>query len=316
MTYPIHVNAGAAYQSAGGLSGTYIPEIWSGKLLEKFYTATVFGQIANTDYEGEISKYGDKVKIRTIPNVVIRDYQIGQGLTYDRYRSDNVELLIDKGKYYGVSINKVEQKQADIDYVNKWAEDGSEQMKIAIDADILADIPADASPFNTGAAAGKISKSINLGVAAADGSTAVQLTKENIISYIIWSGQILDECNIPESNRWMVIPAWARSLIMDSQLKDASITGDGKSTLRTGRLGYIDRFELFNSNNVLPVTEGAVDCYNLLFGHKSALTFATQLVENEMIPNPNDFGQLMRGLQVYGYEVIKPESMGVLYAKK
>jgi hypothetical protein len=32
-----------------------------------------------------------------------------------------------------------------------------------------------------------------------------------------------------------------------------------------------------------------------------------------MIPNPDDFGKLMRGLQVYGYEVIKPESMGMLY---
>jgi len=36
----------------GGMSGSYIPEIWSGKLLEKFYTATVFAAISNTDYEG------------------------------------------------------------------------------------------------------------------------------------------------------------------------------------------------------------------------------------------------------------------------
>lgn len=39
-------------QGVPSLSGTYIPEIWSGKLLEKFYKATVFAQIANTDYEG------------------------------------------------------------------------------------------------------------------------------------------------------------------------------------------------------------------------------------------------------------------------
>lgn len=316
MTYPIHANAGAPYQAAGGLSGTYIPEIWSGKLLEKFYTATVFAQISNTDYEGEITKYGDKVKIRTIPNIVIRDYQIGEGLTYDRYRSDNVELLIDQGKYYGVSINDVEKKQADIDYVNAWAEDASEQMKIVIDAAILADIPADAASTNVGQNAGKIHGAIDLGTTAADGSTAIQLTSDNVINYIIWCGQVLDECNIPEQNRWMVIPAWMRSLIMDSFIKDASLTGDGKSAVRTGRIGIVDRMELFTSNNILPVVEGSVNCYSIPFGHKSALTFASQLVENEVIPNPNDFGQLMRGLQVYGYEVIKPESMGVLYAKQ
>ena len=30
-------------------SGNFIPAIWSGKLLPKFYLATVFGDISNTD---------------------------------------------------------------------------------------------------------------------------------------------------------------------------------------------------------------------------------------------------------------------------
>ncbi len=34
-------------------SGIYIPEIWSGKLNEKFYTATVFNSITNNKYEGK-----------------------------------------------------------------------------------------------------------------------------------------------------------------------------------------------------------------------------------------------------------------------
>ena len=34
------------------------PEIWSGKLIEKFYAATVLSAISNTDYEGEIKSYG------------------------------------------------------------------------------------------------------------------------------------------------------------------------------------------------------------------------------------------------------------------
>jgi len=44
-----------AFPVAAGVathSGTYIPEVWSGKMLIKFYTATVFGSITNTDYEG------------------------------------------------------------------------------------------------------------------------------------------------------------------------------------------------------------------------------------------------------------------------
>ena len=42
-----HLPSAAGYPA---YSGTFIPEIWSGKLVEKFYDATVFGDIANTDY--------------------------------------------------------------------------------------------------------------------------------------------------------------------------------------------------------------------------------------------------------------------------
>lgn len=292
-------------------SGGYIPEIWSGKLLEKFYRATVFSEIANTDYEGEIKKFGDKVNIRTVPDVTINDYVKGRNLTYEWLTPGEVELLIDKGKYYGVKISDVDKKQSDLDFVNKWAEDASEQMRNAIDSAILADIYADADSANKGASAGAISGNINLG---ATGSP-VALTKDNIIDMIVYAGQVLDEQDRPDTDRWFVLPAWAVSRIKLSDLKDASLTGDGTSVLRNGRIGMIDRFTIYKSNNVAHVTDSTYECFYCLFGHKSALTFATQLVENELIPNPNDFGQIMRGLQVYGYEVINPKSLGVLYAR-
>lgn len=313
MAYPIDSNLSTA--GYGGMSGTYIPEIWSGKLIEKFYTATVFAAISNTDYEGEISRAGDKVIIRTVPNITIKKYKIGMDLDYENPEGETVELLIDKGDYFGFVINDVEKKQADIAFVDKWAEDASEQMKISIDRDILADIPADAHASNTGEAAGIISASVNLGTTHTDGSKAVALSKSTIVDKIVECGLVLDEQNIPETSRWMVLPSWGCARIKLSELKDASLTGDGKSTLRNGRTGMIDRFEIYNSNNILPVTEGTVKCYSAIFGHKSAITFASQLVENETIPNPKDFGKLMRGLQVYGYEVIKRGSMGTLYCK-
>ena len=46
-----------AYATSPGhpqYTGNFIPEIWSGKLIENFYDATVLAAISNTDYEGEI----------------------------------------------------------------------------------------------------------------------------------------------------------------------------------------------------------------------------------------------------------------------
>ena len=71
-TIPVPGAASAAPNPA--YSGVFIPEIWSSKLVEKFYDATVLAAIANTDYEGEIQKYGDTINIRQRPDVTINDY--------------------------------------------------------------------------------------------------------------------------------------------------------------------------------------------------------------------------------------------------
>lgn len=279
---------------------------------EKFYAATVFGAIANTDYEGEISAMGDKVEIRTVPSLTIRDYEIGGGLTYEKPVSDKVSLLIDKAKYFAFEVNDIDAYQSDIALMDKWSEDGGEQMKIAIDTDILATIYAEVAAENQGATAGKESQAFDLGATGAP----VALTKANIVDYLVDLGTVLDEQNLPDTDRWVVLPAWAAGMIKKSELKDASLTGDGTSMLRNGRLGMIDRFTVYASNNVAHVTDATDRVANILAGHKSALTFASQMTQMETLPNPEDFGKLIRGLNVYGYKVIKPDAMARLYAKK
>lgn len=50
MAYPV-VAGHPDYTRAG--ASKFIPEIWSGKILKKYYEATVLTQITNTDYEGK-----------------------------------------------------------------------------------------------------------------------------------------------------------------------------------------------------------------------------------------------------------------------
>lgn len=293
--------------------GTMIPEIWSGKLLVKFYDATVFGAIANTDYEGEIKNQGDTVHIRTTPSITISDHKKGQKLTYENPEPDIVDLIIDKGKSWAFISDDVTKAQADYAYVEDWTRDASEQMKIEIDTGILADIYADADSSNSGATAGFRSSSFNLG---ATGSP-VALDKTNIVDYLVDMGNVLDEYSVPESQRWVVLPPWACGMISKSDLKDASLAGDGTSMLRNGRVGMIGRFEIFMSNLLATTVDGSTTVTNMMFGHKTALTFASQLIENEgPMRHPHYFGDFYRGLQVYGYKVIKPEALGHFYAYK
>src|SRR3989304_2731596 len=83
------------YSGVGSSSG-FIPEIWSGKLVEKLYDATVFASICNTDYEGEISDVGDKIWIRTRATVAIKDYVKGQLLPKIKYGSPKKVYFVQK----------------------------------------------------------------------------------------------------------------------------------------------------------------------------------------------------------------------------
>jgi hypothetical protein len=302
-------------------SGTFIPEVWSGKLVEKFYAATVLAAIANTDYEGEIQNKGDKVIIRTRPTITIGDYETDIDLTIQRPSSSTVELNIDKGKYFNLALDDVMEVQSDIDQLSIWAEDASEQMKIAVDSDVLGALSTttDINAANRGLTAGAISGDIDLGqngvpqfvgaVTDGDGTGSSAANDEAIVDYIVKCGQVLDESNIPESGRWLVIPAWLAARIKSSELRDASLAGDGTSMLRNGRLGMIDRFTIYMSNLLLEV-DGYADEWPILFGTDAALTFAAQFTKMETLRSERSFSNLLRGLQVYGYKVVNGVAMG------
>jgi len=258
----------------------------------------------------EIKAFGDTVIIRTVPNIDIKDYYKGMKLVYDVYESEKVTLKIDKGKYWAFGVDDVDKRQSDLPYVDKWSDDASQQMKIKIDTGILADIYADVASANKGAQAGASSASYNIGTSG----SAVAITKANVIDYIVDCEAVLTEQNLPETDRWMVIPTWMNNLLEKSDLKDASMTGK-ESTLPNGRIGRLGNFEILVSNNYTAVTD-TYQCYHVLFGHKSALTFAAQITESESLKNPDSFGDLIRGLNVFGYETIKPSSMGDLYCRK
>lgn len=316
MAFPVATTPFVGTNPSPPYSGTFIPEIWSGKLIERFYDATVLAAITNTKYEGEIKNKGDKVIMRTRPSITVRDYQAHMELQVDRPSSNVVELNIDKGKYFNFQIDDVLKHQMDIDLMNEWAADASEQMKIAIDTDVLRGFVGNSSPQNRGATAGRISGNLNLG---ADGAP-VQLSKNNMIDYLVFLGQVLDEQNIPETGRWVVMPAWAGSLLKRSDLRDASLTGDSVSVARNGRLGMVDRFTIYISN-LLPTsaTDGVggndIDGATYIYaGHRNAMTFASQMTEMEVIRSERAFGNFMRGLQVYGYKVIDPTAYAILYA--
>lgn len=310
-TPPIYPSGSTStdYVAAG-----FIPEIWSGKLIEKFYAATVLAAISNTDYEGEIKSYGDRVKIRTKPTLVINNYLVNGDLALQRPAGSSVELTIDQGKYFAAILDDVIEKQSDINNLGIWADDASEQMKISVDTDVLTFILNQANAANMGATAGVISGNINLGTSGAPVATVGRnptTGQVEIIDILLRLAQALDEQNIPETGRWVVMPTWATFQLKRSELREVFVSGDSTSILRNGRFGQVDRFTIYASN-LLPNGAAAglaAGVYPIYAGHAHGLTFASQLTNVETIRSERTFGQILRGLQVYGRQILDNKAL-------
>lgn len=299
-------SSGNNLQSTG-----FIPEIWSGKLVEKFYASTVLAAISNTDYEGEIKNKGDRVKIRTKPTVSIHNYNSDGLLGLDRPTGGTVELYIGNGKYFSLILDDVMEIQSDLNILSMWSDDAAQQLKIVVDQDVLDGIVGQMAAANQGVAAGVITGSLNLGVKG----TPVTVVGRNagtgqveLIDVLMRMGQCLDEQNIPEVGRWVVMPAWAGRMLKQSELRQAYLSGDSVSMLRNGRLGMVDRFTIYISNllpnNSTDSTNFASGEWPIFAGHAHGLTFASQISKVETLRSELTFGQILRGLQVYGYQVV------------
>lgn len=291
-------------------SGTVIPTLWAKKMLERFYDASVVPMISQTDYEGEIKGQGDKVLINQVPTININPYAMGQQLTTQYPGSSTITLNIDQGLSWTFGLDDVADAQSMMNLMAPWAENASEQLKIAVDTDCLSYIKAKADAANQGATAGRISGTINLG---ATGAPFV-VTASTVLQLILDLAQTLDEQNIPETDRKLVIPAWMANLLKQSNLGQASLTGDQTSIIRNGKIGMVDRFEVYVSNLLPTATDGTHKNVTYVYAiHPRALTFASQLTKTETIRSELTFATIMRGLMVYGREVVLPKAFAVGY---
>ena len=320
----------APFATTPSYSGTFIPTVWASKLAAKFYAASIYGDISNTDYQGEIAGMGDKVTINTAPTITVANYVAGGGVVYQSPTPSTQDLIIDKGKYFAFQINDVLEYQAKPKLLDMFSTDAAEQMRIAIDANVVYNTFNKCDPANLGAAAGVKSGQFNLGTDAAP----IVLTAANVLQKILELASVLDEQNVPSEGRWLCLDPLTRTLLLQSNLAQAQFMGDAKSPVRNGLIGEIDRFKVYVTNQLPQAAAGTATPWisgdgsensitstgtvakrrAIIAGHKSAMTFASQITKMETVRNTADFGDYIRSLNVYGFKMVAGKAAALLIA--
>lgn len=270
----------------------FIPTIWSARLNESFKKNLVYGNVVNTDYEGEIKGQGSTVKINTIGSVTIGNYNKSTGIgDPEELDSSQTNLIIDQAKYFNFSVNDIDAAQANVNLLDGGITEAAYGLADVVDQYIAG--------FYTEVKAENV-----IGTAA----TPVTPTIDSAYDYLVDLGVILDENNVPETDRFLVIPPWYYGLL----LKDPRFTKDA-AVIRTGYVGDIDNMRVYKSNNV-PISSSTN--YHIMAGHKSAIAFAGQVDSVEAYRPEKQFSDAIKGLQVFGAKCIKPEGLAVLTASR
>lgn len=291
----------------GAGTAKYIPTLFSQKATVKHYDMTVCGDITNNDWEGEVTRFGDKVVIRRTPNVTVSDYSKNADIVYETPEEDATELELNKGKTYAVVLDDVDRLQSDMGLLDMYADDAAEQVVLKQDADFLSGIITDIDSLNQGAAAGKKSGAIDLGAVGAP----VIIDANNAVKFLMRMNQALTEQGVSKMGRWTVLPAWFCTILKNTDIKSALITGDSEGVIRNGRLGTIDGLTIYESNQLNEFVDGAVDVTNIIAGHRDGVTWANQFINTEVIRLQNKFASAIRGLSVYGYKVVEPRYLAL-----
>lgn len=265
----------------------FIPEVWSAAILEALRAKLVFPSLCNRDYEGDIRETGDTVHITGYNDVTVHEYVRGKAITVDDVTDKEAAVLkIDKSDYFAFKVNDLDKTQAKADLTGKFTNSAAYNMMKNVETYI-------SNLMDT--AVGTPAKTVSVGTPA-DAYLAV-----------VEAGRKLDVQNVPDEGRWLVVsPDFYALLLQDSRFIEG--TEAGHNTLLNGVVGQVRGFTVVKSNNV-PRKSASPDTQSILAGTNAAVTFAQQVSKVEAMRMQTDFADMVRGLDLYGAKVIRPECL-------
>ena len=309
-------DANFANSVSGQANSFFLPSIYSKKVLNFFRKSSVVEAITNTDYAGEISAYGDSVKIIKEPVISVSDYTRGQDTTPTKLTDQELTLVVDSAKAFKFIVDDIETKMSHVNFKEVASSSAAYALKDSFDAAVIANMFSGLSASSPDHVLGADSATA-LGANVYDGAGSVDigLTSEtDPLNLMARMARLLDEQNVPEEGRWFVAGPDFYEQLGQSSSKLLSVDFNaGQGSIRNGLVssGKLRGFDMYKSNNI-EATSNATG--KVLAGHMSSTATAQTIISTEVLRDPSSFGDIVRGLHVYGSKVLRPEAIvGAFY---
>lgn len=272
---------------------SFIPEVWSGELLLNFERKLVYANLVSRDYEGEVSRAGDTVHINTLSAVKISPYVPGTTtITVDDLSTTSQELKIDQANYFAFGVDDIDKRQAAAsgNLVSAATENAGFGFAKEVEEYIV--------DLYSGVDSGNDLGPVDL----ADGDDAYDL--------LIDMRTKCAEVDMPDVGRWCVVPPWVAGLLLnnDKFVRNAALGEKSSDALLNGHIGRAAGFDIYESNSNPVITSGGDD-YLVWAGVPSAIGLVVQINEVEPYRSQTAFEDVVRGLQLYGAKLLRPDGI-------
>jgi hypothetical protein len=268
---------------------SFIPTVWAVSTLRNLEKASIFGSLLNRDYEGEL-KFGNVVKIPTVDPVSVKTYEKGTPIEYDAITGSTQDLTISQQKYFALKTEDVEVTQSRPAFLNAATQNAAYSLRDTIDlycATILAE---------------GVQNIIGTKAAPESIATAANGKIQPIVMLLSKMAQKLTEKNVPLNGRWVVLTPYAYNMLT---LAGIAIATNNDTIISEGYIGRALGFNIFVSPNV-PTEDGAS---LIMAGTNAAGSLCMQIEKTETLRSEKQFGDLVRGLAVYGAACTMPDAL-------
>ena len=297
---------------AGQNNSYFLPAVYSKKVLNFFRKSSVAEAITNTDYAGEISAYGDSVRIIKEPEITVYTYERGADVTQTKLTDQEVSLVVDTANAFKFIVDDIETAMSHVNFKEVASSSAAYALRDAFDEGVIATMFSGVSASSpnhilgsdnaTDLAAGTFDGTGNLDIGFASG-------EHDPIDVLSHMARLLDESNVPEEGRWFLAnPEFYEQLVQTSSKLMSVDFNAGQGSIRNGLVssGKLRGFDMYKTNNIAAASNAAGKC---IAGHMSATCTAQTIVNTEVIRDPDSFGDIVRGLHVYGAKVLRGEAM-------
>lgn len=295
-------------------NGNFSPVIYSKKAQIAFRKKAVVKAITNTEYQGEISDYGDSVKIIKEPEIAISSYARGGSVPLTPLDDEEIVMLVDKANAFRFQVDDIEKKHAHHNWSSLASDRAAYKLADEMDREVLEYITTQVNTASPDHLIGSTSTPAFVDVT----SGSADFTPLGILNRM---KRLLDEQDVPAENRWFVGDPVFFEKLNDENSKLLDNDYASGNILRNGMVaeGVVRGFQLFQSNNLLQAGNGPAGTADtdygwILAGHTSAVSTAENLVKTEQYRPDDSFADGVKGLHVYGRKVLRKEALiGAVY---